>query len=76
MIRVIGAKNLHANPSPSDEEFQLGSSGLNLCNVIKKVHPRTVSKVVESSCDPAASPDRVALSAYQYFENARNFSGC
>ncbi|KAJ0818757.1 putative minus-end-directed kinesin ATPase [Helianthus annuus] len=29
--------------------------------------------VVESSCDSAASLDRDALSAYQYFENARNF---
>ncbi|KAF5787371.1 putative minus-end-directed kinesin ATPase [Helianthus annuus] len=74
MVRVVGVKNLHANPSPSDEEFRLGSrSGLNLCNVINKVHPRTVSKVVESSCDSAASLDRAALSAYQYFENARNF---
>ncbi|KAJ0726591.1 putative minus-end-directed kinesin ATPase [Helianthus annuus] len=73
MIRVVGAKNLHANPSPSNEEFQLGSSGLNLCNVIKKVHPQTVSKVVESSYDLAASQDRAALFAYQYFENAKNF---
>ncbi|MFS7968910.1 putative minus-end-directed kinesin ATPase [Helianthus anomalus] len=68
MVRVVGAKDLHANASSSDEEFQLGSrSGLNLCNVINKVHPQTVSKVVESSCDSIASPDKAALSAYQYF---------
>lgn len=29
--------------------------------------------MVESSCDSAAVPDGAALSAYQYFENARNF---
>ncbi|KAJ0892712.1 putative minus-end-directed kinesin ATPase [Helianthus annuus] len=83
MVRVVGAKDLHANASLSDEEFRLGSRrGLNLCNVINKVHPQTVSKVVESSCDSAvesscdsvASPHKAALSAYKYFfYNARNF---
>ncbi|MFS7923413.1 putative minus-end-directed kinesin ATPase [Helianthus anomalus] len=52
MVRVVGAKILHADPLPSDEEFRL---------------------VVESSCDSAASPARATLSAYRYFENARNF---
>ncbi|KAM0050618.1 putative minus-end-directed kinesin ATPase [Helianthus debilis subsp. tardiflorus] len=72
MVGVVGAKDLPAEPS--EEEFRLGlRSGLILCNVINKVHPGAVSKVVESSCDSAASPDGAALSAYQYFENARNF---
>ncbi|XP_076883583.1 kinesin-like protein KIN-14I [Bidens hawaiensis] len=72
MVGVVGAKDLPAEPS--EEEFRLGlRSGLILCNVINKVHPGAVSKVVESSCDSAAGPDGAALSAYQYFENARNF---
>ncbi|KAJ0808210.1 putative minus-end-directed kinesin ATPase [Helianthus annuus] len=72
MVGVVGAKDLPAEPS--EEEFRLGlRSGLILCNVINKVHPGAVSKVVESSCDSTASPDGAALSAYQYFENARNF---
>ncbi|KAJ0610171.1 putative minus-end-directed kinesin ATPase [Helianthus annuus] len=72
MVGVVGAKDLPAEPS--EEEFRLSlRSGLILCNVINKVHPGAVSKVVESSCDSAASPDGAALSAYQYFENARNF---
>lgn len=29
--------------------------------------------MVESPCDSAAIPDGAALSAYQYFENVRNF---
>ncbi|KAL8214865.1 hypothetical protein R6Q57_004314 [Mikania cordata] len=72
MVGVVVAKDLPAEPS--EEEFRLGlRSGLILCNVINKVHPGAVSKVVESSCDSAAGPDGAALSAYQYFENARNF---
>ncbi|KAJ9543187.1 hypothetical protein OSB04_022894 [Centaurea solstitialis] len=71
-VGVVGAKDLPAEPS--EEEFRLGlRSGLILCNVINKVHPGAVPKVVESSCDPAAVPDGAALSAYQYFENVRNF---
>ncbi|KAK1428152.1 hypothetical protein QVD17_16980 [Tagetes erecta] len=72
MVGVVGAKDLPAEPS--EEEFRLGlRSGLILCNVLNKVHPGAVSKVVESSCDSAAVPDGAALSAFQYFENARNF---
>lgn len=29
--------------------------------------------MVESSCDSSVVPDGAALSAYQYFENVRNF---
>ncbi|KAI3668302.1 hypothetical protein L6452_43379 [Arctium lappa] len=72
-VGVVGAKDLPAEPS--EEEFRLGlRSGLILCNVINKVHPGAVPKVVESSCDSSAAvPDGAALSAYQYFENVRNF---
>ncbi|XP_052187688.1 kinesin-like protein KIN-14I isoform X2 [Diospyros lotus] len=72
MVGVVGAKDLPAEPS--EEEFRIGlRSGLILCNVLNKVQPGAVPKVVESPCDAALIPDGAALSAYQYFENVRNF---
>ncbi|XP_074278991.1 kinesin-like protein KIN-14I [Silene latifolia] len=72
MVGVVVAKDLPAEPS--EEEFRLGlRSGLILCNVLNKVQPGAVSKVVESPTDSACIPDGAALSAYQYFENVRNF---
>lgn len=72
MVGVVGAKDLPAEPS--EEEFRLGlRSGLILCNVLNKVQNGAVPKVVESSCDTALIPDGAALSAFQYFENVRNF---
>ncbi|XAR58399.1 Minus-end-directed kinesin ATPase [Bertholletia excelsa] len=72
MVGVVGAKDLPAEPS--EEEFRLGlRSGLILCNVLNKVQAGAVPKVVESHCDSAVVPDGAALSAYQYFENVRNF---
>ncbi|XP_038906001.1 kinesin-like protein KIN-14I isoform X2 [Benincasa hispida] len=72
MIGVVAAKDLPAEPS--EEEFRLGlRSGIILCNVLNKIQPGAVSKVVESPCDSALIPDGAALSAFQYFENVRNF---
>ncbi|PQQ14369.1 hypothetical protein Pyn_38985 [Prunus yedoensis var. nudiflora] len=72
MIGVVVAKDLPAEPS--EEEFRLGlRSGIILCNAINKVQPGAVPKVVESPCDSALIPDGAALSAFQYFENVRNF---
>ncbi|KAF8401402.1 hypothetical protein HHK36_012341 [Tetracentron sinense] len=72
MVGVVGAKDLPAEPS--EEEFRIGlRSGLILCNVLNKVQPGAVPKVVESSCDSVLIPDGAALSAFQYFENVRNF---
>ncbi|KAM3735712.1 hypothetical protein ACB098_10G107600 [Castanea mollissima] len=72
MAGVVAAKDLPAEPS--EEEFRLGlRSGIILCNVLNKVHPGAVPKVVESPCDSALIPDGAALSAFQYFENVRNF---
>ncbi|XP_057535874.1 kinesin-like protein KIN-14I [Amaranthus tricolor] len=72
MVGVVAAKDLPAEPS--EEEFRLGlRSGLILCNVLNKVQPGAVPKVVESPADSAVLPDGAALSAYQYFENVRNF---
>ncbi|KAL8139162.1 hypothetical protein V2J09_005163 [Rumex salicifolius] len=72
MIGVVAARDLPAEPS--EEEFRLGlRSGLILCNVLNKVQPGAVSKVVESPNDSTVIPDGAALSAYQYFENVRNF---
>ncbi|XP_022770866.1 kinesin-like protein KIN-14I isoform X2 [Durio zibethinus] len=72
MVGVVAAKELPAEPS--EEEFRLGlRSGIILCNVLNKVQPGAVPKVVESPCDAALIPDGAALSAFQYFENVRNF---
>ncbi|XP_004495930.1 kinesin-like protein KIN-14I [Cicer arietinum] len=72
MVGVVAAKDLPAEPS--EEEFRLGlRSGIILCNVLNKVQPGAVSKVVESPIDSALIPDGAPLSAFQYFENVRNF---
>ncbi|KAK9136773.1 hypothetical protein Sjap_007367 [Stephania japonica] len=72
MVGVVGAKDLPAEPS--EEEFRLGlRSGIILCNVLNKTQPGAVPKVVESPGDSIVVPDGAALSAYQYFENVRNF---
>ncbi|KAK6159847.1 hypothetical protein DH2020_003228 [Rehmannia glutinosa] len=72
MVGVVGGKDLPAQPS--EEEFRLGlRSGIMLCNVLNKVQPGSVPKVVEAPSDTGIVPDGAALSAYQYFENVRNF---
>ncbi|XP_062081895.1 kinesin-like protein KIN-14I [Humulus lupulus] len=71
-IGVVGGKDLPAEPS--EEDFRLGlRSGIILCNVLNKVNPGSVTKVVEGPSDSVIIPDGAALSAYQYFENVRNF---
>ncbi|XP_059652350.1 kinesin-like protein KIN-14I [Cornus florida] len=72
MVGVVGGKDLPAEPS--EEDFRLGlRSGIILCNVLNKIQPGAVPKVVEAPCDSVIVPDGAALSAYQYFENVRNF---
>ncbi|KAL0391136.1 UNVERIFIED_CONTAM: Kinesin-like protein KIN-14I [Sesamum calycinum] len=72
VVGVVSAKDLPAEPS--EEEFRLGlRSGIILCNALNKVQPGAVPKVVESPYDSSHIPDGAALSAYQYFENVRNF---
>ncbi|MED6109539.1 Kinesin-like protein KIN-14F [Stylosanthes scabra] len=60
---------------PSEEEFRNAlRNGLILCNVLNKVHPGAVYKVVENGGVAAvASAEGAAHSAIQYFENVRNF---
>ncbi|KAL8531036.1 hypothetical protein ACS0TY_007883 [Phlomoides rotata] len=72
VVGVVCAKDLPAEPC--EEEFRLGlRSGIILCNVLNKIRHGAVQKVVENPCDPGLIPDGAALSAYQYFENVRNF---
>ncbi|XP_010245442.1 PREDICTED: kinesin-like protein KIN-14G [Nelumbo nucifera] len=72
IVGVVGAKDLPAEPS--EEEFRLGlRSGIILCNALNKIKSGAVPKVVESPCDSVLIPDGAALSAFQYFENVRNF---
>ncbi|GFZ04542.1 P-loop nucleoside triphosphate hydrolases superfamily protein with CH (Calponin Homology) domain-containing protein [Actinidia rufa] len=69
MVGVVGAKDLPAEPS--EEEFRLGlRSGMILCNVLNKIQPGAVPKRARILL---FLPDGAALSAYQYFENVRNF---
>ncbi|KAH9316007.1 hypothetical protein KI387_024634, partial [Taxus chinensis] len=57
---------------PSEEEFRLClRNGLILCSLINKVQPGAVPKVVENI--PSLCLEGQPLSAYQYFENVRNF---
>ncbi|KAK9919932.1 hypothetical protein M0R45_028505 [Rubus argutus] len=71
-VGLVGGKDLPAEPS--EEDFRLGlRSGIILCNVLNKVQPGAVAKVVEGPCDSVIVPDGAALSAFQYFENVRNF---
>ncbi|OVA19729.1 Calponin homology domain [Macleaya cordata] len=59
---------------PTEEEFCLAlRNGLILCNVLNKVNPGAVSKVVENPILTVQSTDGAAQSAIQYFENMRNF---
>ncbi|CAH9112626.1 unnamed protein product [Cuscuta europaea] len=72
IVGVVGAKDLPAEPS--EEEFRIAlRNGIILCNALNKIQPRAVVKVVECPCDAMLIPDGAALSAYQYFENLRNF---
>ncbi|KAJ0978569.1 hypothetical protein J5N97_014043 [Dioscorea zingiberensis] len=71
-VGVVGAKDLPEEPS--EEEFRLGlRNGLILCNALNKIQPGKVPKVVVTPGDSVHLPDGAALSAYQYFENVRNF---
>ncbi|EOA29308.1 hypothetical protein CARUB_v10025588mg [Capsella rubella] len=72
MVGVVGAKDLPAEPT--EQGLRLGlRSGIILCKVLNKVQPGAVSKVVESPCDAILVADGAPLSAFQYFENVRNF---
>ncbi|KAJ0253145.1 Kinesin-like protein KIN-14G [Hirschfeldia incana] len=68
-LEVSSGRDFPAEPNEEDFRFGL-RSGIVLCNVLNKVNPGSVSKVVEAPDDVA---DGAALSAFQYFENIRNF---
>ncbi|KAI3820447.1 hypothetical protein L1987_07994 [Smallanthus sonchifolius] len=56
---------------PSEEHFcQSLRNGLILCNVLNKVNPGAIPKVVEI---PIIDTEGAAQTAIQYFENMRNF---
>ncbi|KAE8654158.1 Kinesin KP1 [Hibiscus syriacus] len=59
---------------PTEEEFCLAlRNGLILCNVLNKVNPGAVLKIVENPIIPEQLTEGAAQSAIQYFENMRNF---
>ncbi|KAK4398655.1 Kinesin-like protein KIN-14F [Sesamum angolense] len=59
---------------PTEGEFCLAlRNGLILCNVLNKVNPGAVHKVVENPVLDVQATEGAAQSAIQYFENMRNF---
>jgi kinesin family protein C2/C3 len=64
-------------PKPSQQQFCLAlRNGLILCNVLNKVNPGAVVKVVDNpalAATATATVEGAAHSAIQYFENMRNF---
>lgn len=71
-VGLVGGKDMPGEPTEEDFRIAL-RSGIILCNALNKVQPGAVPKVVEAPCDSVIIPDGAALSAYQYFENVRNF---
>ncbi|KAK2989197.1 hypothetical protein RJ640_007098 [Escallonia rubra] len=66
---------LRITDRPSEREFiACLRNGLILCNAINKIKPGSVPKVVEiHSTSQSVLWDSQPLSAYQFFENVRNF---
>ncbi|CAJ2633668.1 unnamed protein product [Trifolium pratense] len=59
---------------PSEEQFCLAlRNGLILCNVLNKINPGAILKVVDNQVLAVHSPEGPAHSAIQYFENMKNF---
>ncbi|XP_073279650.1 kinesin-like protein KIN-14L [Primulina huaijiensis] len=60
---------------PSEKEFiSCLRNGLILCNIINKIQPGSVPKIIEAHYSSQSLPwDSQPLPAYQYFENIRNF---
>ncbi|XP_047978248.1 kinesin-like protein KIN-14I [Salvia hispanica] len=72
MVGVVLGKDLPAEPSEGD--FRIGlRSGIILCTLLNKIQPASVPKVVEAPVDTVIIPDGSSLTAFQYFENVRNF---
>ncbi|KAK4424578.1 Kinesin-like protein KIN-14G [Sesamum alatum] len=68
MVGVVAARDLPAEPS--EEHFRVGlQSGMILCNVLNKVHPGALAKVVEAPSDTVIIPDGASPSAYQKVRN-------
>ncbi|KAF9592793.1 hypothetical protein IFM89_017363 [Coptis chinensis] len=69
-------RSIGLSTQPTEQEFvSCLRNGLILCNVINKIQPGSVPKVIESSNTSTWSITSEAqpLPAYQYFENVRNF---
>ncbi|KAH7674311.1 Minus-end-directed kinesin ATPase protein [Dioscorea alata] len=72
--RMDGAASETLPAEPSEEEFCLAlRNGLILCNVLNRVNPGSIPKIVENPIITVESNDGAAQSAIQYFENMRNF---
>lgn len=64
---MVGSFGL--SPCPSEQDFVSSlRNGIVLCKAINKVQPGAVPKVITN-----APSDSQPLTAFQYFENIRNF---
>ncbi|KAI3752562.1 hypothetical protein L2E82_24596 [Cichorium intybus] len=69
-VGVVAARDLPAEPSEEDCRQGL-RSGMILCNVLNKIQPGSVPKVVKAPSPLLGTPDAEALAAYS--ENIKNF---
>ncbi|GMI64778.1 hypothetical protein like AT3G10310 [Hibiscus trionum] len=70
---LVGPLGISSQPSEKELVSCL-RNGLILCNVINKIHPGAVAKVVESNSHAQSlNQEFQPPPAYQYFENVRNF---
>ncbi|XP_023772495.1 kinesin-like protein KIN-14P [Lactuca sativa] len=69
-VGVVAARDLPAEPSEEDCRQGL-RSGMILCNVLNKIQPGSVPKVVNAPSPVFTTPDSAALAAY--LENIKNF---
>ncbi|PIA48351.1 hypothetical protein AQUCO_01400749v1 [Aquilegia coerulea] len=76
-LESFNERSLGLSAQPSEQEFvSCLRNGIVLCNVINKIQPGIVPKVIESHNNSSSSPlisEAQPLPAYQYFENVRNF---
>ncbi|MED6195840.1 hypothetical protein PIB30_041718 [Stylosanthes scabra] len=71
-LGVVAGRDLPAEPS--EEDFRLAlRTGIILCNVLNKIVPNTVPKVIQAPKDSPIVPDGTAPSVVQYVENVKNF---
>ncbi|MED6112279.1 hypothetical protein PIB30_060255 [Stylosanthes scabra] len=71
-LGVVAGRDLPAEPSEEDFRIAL-RTGIILCNVLNKIVPNAVPKVIQAPKDSPIVPDGTAPTVVQYVENVKNF---